>query len=61
MNCFLMSKKLYNKRTVDEEYLQGYIEVDTDRKLVLKTPRLFWDTFAIFRTIWNSGRPASSG
>ena len=60
MNLFLMSKKLYNKRTVDEEYLQGHIEVDTGRKLRLKIPRLFGDTFAIFRTIWNSGRLASS-
>ena len=41
MIFFLMSKKLYNKRTVHEEYLQGYIEVDTDRKLLLKTPSFF--------------------
>ena len=49
MNLFLISETLYNKSTVDEEYLQGYMEADRGRKILLKITKLFWDTFATFR------------
>lgn len=49
MNIFLISETLYSKSTVDEEYLQGYMEADRGRKILLKITKLFWDTIVTFR------------